>query len=276
MGVAFIDGAMGTELERRGVDTSGPAWSARAILERPEVVRQIHADYAAAGVSVHTACTFRTTQRGLGEGWEDAARRAVALARKGAGKGGRIAGSIAPLADCWDPAGSAAFDDPDGARREHEALARLLADAGCDLLLCETFPNIDEGLIALDAAIATGLESWLSFTPGFRGDLAATEAIAEGARQAAARGAGAVLVNCAPARRMAVLVREIRASVPASVPVGAYANAGPDDDDDPDSGVSPREFATLARKWIDFGASIIGGCCYATPAHIAEIARMTR
>src|SRR5436853_307232 len=79
----LLDGATGTELNRRGVDTSLPLWSAAALRSAPEVVRQIHADYIAAGAEVVTANTFRTHERNrhaagiadLRRGWPAALRR---------------------------------------------------------------------------------------------------------------------------------------------------------------------------------------------------------
>ena len=79
--ITWLDGPMGTELQRRGADTSGRAWSARAITEHPELVRAIHADYAAAGATVHTANTFRTRPDDVGERWRDLTATAVALAQ---------------------------------------------------------------------------------------------------------------------------------------------------------------------------------------------------
>ncbi len=61
----LLDGATGTELNRRGVDISLPLWSARAILEAPETLRQIHVDYLCAGADIITANTFRTHRHNL-------------------------------------------------------------------------------------------------------------------------------------------------------------------------------------------------------------------
>lgn len=274
--MTILDGAMGTELESRGVDTSGPAWTARAVIERPQVVQEIHAAYARAGAEVITACTFRSTRRGLASwagrmpapAWDDVARRAVALAREGAGEHAKVAGSIAPLDDCWHPERSPAIEDPGGARRDHAALAAVLADAGCDILLCETFAHVGEGLIALEAAVATGIESWLSFTPGYRGDLQAVDAIAEGAQRAADAGAAGVLVNCVPVEMTDRIVEAMSKTVHDQARIGAYAN-GKDMHDQP---VPPDAYREHAARWITSGAAIIGGCCHTTPAHIAAIA----
>src|SRR5688572_24976898 len=72
--VFLLDGAMGTELRRRGVPTPLPLWSAHGLLHAPEVVLHIHRDYVGAGADALTANTFRTTRRAL------AATAAVAAA----------------------------------------------------------------------------------------------------------------------------------------------------------------------------------------------------
>ena len=63
--ILLLDGATGTELERRGVDISLPLWSARALLDAPQVLQDIHSDYLAAGANAITANTFRTHSRSL-------------------------------------------------------------------------------------------------------------------------------------------------------------------------------------------------------------------
>ncbi|MDQ3035401.1 MAG: homocysteine S-methyltransferase family protein, partial [Myxococcota bacterium] len=151
--ITILDGPLGSELDRRGVPTPLPRWSAGAIDAAPDVIAAIHRDYARAGASVATACTFRTTRRAVGDDWERLARRAVELARASVLPGHRVAGSIAPLEDCYRPELSP------GARSrvEHRELARTLADAGVDLLLCETFPHVGEALVAVEEAARTGV-----------------------------------------------------------------------------------------------------------------------
>src|SRR6185436_12595780 len=109
-------------------------------------------------------------------------RRAVAIARAAVPAGHRVAGSLAPLEDCYRPDLSPA--DP---RPEHRELARALADAGVDLLLCETFPHAGEALVACEEAVATGLETWVSFTAGPDGSLLSPAEVEAAAREAADR-----------------------------------------------------------------------------------------
>jgi S-methylmethionine-dependent homocysteine/selenocysteine methylase len=256
--VQVLDGALGTELEARGVDTAGAAWSARAIRSAPDRVAEIHAAYAAAGATIHTAGTFRTTRRALGPGWEDALRSAVALARRAVPAGHLVAGSLAPLEDCWHPERSPADPGP-----EHLLAARALADAGVDLILCETFAHVGEALAALDAALATGLPAWVSFSSGPGDDLLTPARAREGARAAAEAGAARVLVNCVPADRME---RWVDAIARAGVPIGAYGNAGLGP-----TALSPEAYADHALRWVALGCTVVGGCCGTGPAHVRRV-----
>lgn len=260
--ITFLDGAVGTELERRGVATAGPAWSARAVVEAPEVLTSVHAEYARAGATVHTAATFRTTPRAFGPGWDDAARRAIALARAAVHPEHRVAASLAPLEDCWRPDLSPPDPGP-----EHRAIARVLAGAGADLILCETFAHVGEAVAAVEAAVATGCETWLALTAGPFEPLLSPAALRVGARRAVDAGAAAVLVNCVPA---VDTLAHVEALLGLGVPVGAYANAGHD------AIVPPEAYAAFAERWLAAGATIVGGCCGTGPAHVAALVRAAR
>ena len=79
--IVLLDGAMGTELERLGVPTALPLWSAQALLDAPDRVRQVHESYVQAGADVITSATFRTTPRSLKKaGRESEADRLTTLA----------------------------------------------------------------------------------------------------------------------------------------------------------------------------------------------------
>jgi S-methylmethionine-dependent homocysteine/selenocysteine methylase len=215
---------------------------------------------------VHTANTFRTQRRHVGAAWSELASQAVSLARTAVRAQHRVAGSLAPLEDCYHPERS-----PPNAGPEHAELAQVLAQ-GCDLLLVETFPHVGEALAAAEAALATGKEVWVSFTAGPSADLLTPGEMAEGARRAAALGASAVLVNCVPAQDTLRFVQAIRDAVP-DVAVGAYANAGPATDGigwhEPREG--PERYGDLAESWVLAGATLVGSCCGTGPAHIAAL-----
>ena len=270
--VTILDGPMGTELLARGVPTPLPGWSAHALESAPEVVREIHRAYREAGAEIHTTNTFRTRPV-LFEDWEALARRAVRLAREGGVE--RVAGSIAPLEDCYRPDLSPAAKDPSGTRAAHRALAEVLADEGVDLFLCETFPSTAEGLLAAEVAVATGIETWLSFTAGPEADLLTPAEVAAAAREARERGVAAVLVNCIPARVTLAYVEALAEAVGGVLSFGAYANAGHVDEGMGWSAVpgAPDAYADHAESWVRAGATLIGGCCGTGAEHVAALAR---
>jgi S-methylmethionine-dependent homocysteine/selenocysteine methylase len=272
--VTLLDGPVGTQLEARGLPLPAPAWSARAVAERPELLSDIHRDYAAAGAQVHTAATFRTTARALrgtpwAGRWEELAARAVELCRAAAG-GGRVAGSLAPLEDCFSPQ---LTPDDAALRREHAALAGVLARAGCDLLLVETMPTLRELRAATRAAVATGLPVWAAVTLGPDGAFFDDAGLREARRAAADEGARAFLVNCSPARLIrAALEGPLAGGGPDGLRLGAFANAifpG-------EAPLSPPGYVAEARHWRAAGADILGSCCGTGPAHVAALAEAFR
>ena len=282
MKLLLLDAALGTELTKRGADTSPPLWSARALVSLPGAVRAVHRENAAAGADVLTACTFRTHARNLeasglppGEAARESARLAriaVRLAREGAAEGapGRallVAGSIAPLEDCWRPDLVPAEAALAG---EHAAQAANLAEAGCDLLLVETMNSVREALAASRAAAATGLPYAVSATTDGTGRLLSSEPLAGAAQELAAlaRPPLAIGVNCVPARRLLADLELLAAALP-GFPLVAYGNTGspPDDRDSfpdrtiPDRTIGPAEYAALALSWVSRGATLVGACC---------------
>lgn len=286
----ILDGAMGTELTRRGVDTTLPLWSASALDVAPHVVEQIHRDYLAAGAHVITANTFRTNVRALAKaGIARRAReltfRAVELAHCAVqGRGvvtqmsgcapslTRIAGSIAPVEDCYSP--DLVPSDIQLAE-EHGVLARNLADAGVDLILVETQNTIREAVAAARAARATGKPLWVSCTLDDENRLLSGEPLREAVRAVLPCKPQAVLVNCIPVKQVAAALKLLRQVTPSHIPIGAYGNVGHVDETvgwTLTDAVSPQAYAEAAREWRDLGATIIGGCCGTTPEHIRAVA----
>jgi S-methylmethionine-dependent homocysteine/selenocysteine methylase len=267
--LVVLDGPMGTELSRRGVNLALPEWSARALETSPGTVATIHREYAAAGATLHTANTFRTHRRAAGPRWADLTATAVAIARASVPLGHLVAGSIAPLEDCYRPDRSPGL----AAREEHREMVASLASLGVDLLLCETFPSGIEAAVAVEAAAHTGVETWVALTAGPDGSLMTPDAMRAAARDCVAAGATAVLVNCTAARRTLAYVTELAA---VGVSFGAYANAGGKDEGTGwgDAANDPRGaalYAELAQSWVDAGATIVGGCCGTGPSHIERL-----
>ncbi|GJM20641.1 MAG: homocysteine S-methyltransferase [Planctomycetota bacterium] len=264
--VTLLDGPLGTELEAQGHATPPPAWTAEVLLRAPQAVARVHAAWAAAGARVHTTATFRTTERALRAhpdkpDWRALTRHAVRLCRDAVPRDQLVAGSMAPLEDCYEPART-----PDDAAlaREHAALAGELAEAGVDLLLVETMPTLRELRAAVAAAVATGRPCWAAITLGPHGDFFDAAGVDEAAKLAREEGAEAFLLNCcAPALVEPQLLR-LSANSARPERLGAYANTLFGE-------ASPQDYLTLARAWVVAGASIVGGCCGCTPAHLQAL-----
>lgn len=275
--LTILDGAMGTELTRRGIDTHLPLWSAKALIDAPEIVARIHADYAAAGAQVLTTNTFRTNRRtldraGLGNRMRELTHTAVNLAKAVGTPGLRVAGSLAPVEDCYTPELVPSQAELDA---EHRELAHYLAEAGCDLLLVETMNMIREAVAAASAATATGLPVWVSFTLNADHALISSESLHEAVQAVLPYQPQAILINCIPVAQVSAALSILRAATPASIPIGAYANVGHVDDEvgwTLTHAVSPADYAEAMQAWRMLGATIIGGCCGTGPEHIQAIA----
>jgi len=284
----LLDGATGTELNRRGVDTALPLWSAGALLNAPDVLRQIHADYLAAGAEVITANTFRTHRRSLAHASlshraRELTHLAVQIAREAAAlhtprstlhvsrvtPRPLIAGSLAPLEDCYSPE---LVPPQEECEREHAEMARDLAKAGVDLILIETMNTVREAQAAARAARDTGLPFVVSFVCRTDGRLFSGESVAEAARSLERFGPAMLGINCTPVPTIHGPLAELRAST--RLPILGYANVGRTDDIQgwTNTGdVSPEQYAERARTWLALGLRLVGGCCGTTPAHIQAL-----
>jgi S-methylmethionine-dependent homocysteine/selenocysteine methylase len=274
----ILDGAMGTELQRRGADTGLPLWSARALVEAPEIVLQIHRDHLGAGADILTANTFRTTRRtfrraALPDNSPEYTRLALELARRAAaGATDRpvlIAGSIAPLEDCYRPD----LVPPDAElQEEHGEQARRLAAAGVDLLLLETMGTVREARFAAAAASETGKDFIVSFLCDREGRLFGGEPLHQAIMAVTPFHPVALSINCVPARCVLPAIRQLKSGTP--LPWGIYANTGVAGQEQAASitpDVEPEEYGRLALGWLHQGASFIGGCCGTTSQHIAVL-----
>jgi S-methylmethionine-dependent homocysteine/selenocysteine methylase len=282
-----LDAAMGSDLDRRGLPTTLPLWSAIGLLQRPDLVRQIHLENLLAGADIITTDTFRTTARTLRKAGTDPGRAAeldtlaVRLAVEARDEARRsaawIAGSIAPLEDCYLPT----FETPpEIALAEHRAQAGNLAAAGVDLIMVETMPTVAEAEIALRAAVETRRPATVGFVcamPDRSGPvrLLSGETLDEAVARVSPLGPTAIFVNCAAPPVISTALRELRELT--TLPTGAYANVGHVDDErgwSPDGGITGKRYAEHAAEWIDLGARVVGGCCGTHPEHTAALRRL--
>jgi homocysteine S-methyltransferase len=279
--VVLLDGAMGTELFRRGVSTRLPIWSAQALIENPQMVRQIHEDYIHAGAEIITTNTFRTTTRalnkkGLGSRAKELTELAVSLAKQAAEAATDhpvwVAGSVAPLEDCYEPD---LIPDSETAFHEHTELVQCLVDAGVDLILIETMNAIQETIAAARAAQHCGLPIFISWTCSSEGKILNGDSLQDGIRSLEPYKPSAFLVNCTPCKNIGSALQKMHEI--SKVPIGAYANVGKAE---PVNGweftfeTDPAAYAHEAANWIRLGAKIVGGCCGTNPGHISALRKI--
>ncbi len=289
--ILILDGATGTELHRRGVDTSLPLWSARALIGDADALYAVHADYLDAGADAITTNTFRTHRRslaraGLGHRAEELTRLAVDVARRARDDRkpkALVLGSVAPLEDCYRPD---LAPDEDSCSKEQEEIIHSLVESGVDLVLIETMNTVREACAAAAAAERLAPGRWILSCccrfEGPPGTLLSGESMADLLRAldqrlpAGASAASAIGINCVAATDMERQVRSLRSILPANLDLIAYANVGRPDDQygwvNTDA-VDPARYAALASRWIEAGATMVGGCCGTTPATIRALAQ---
>ena len=290
----LLDGALGTELVRRGV-----RWRKHGLLTDAERVEQLHADYLEAGADVLRTDTFQLNPRiflnvfrnrehmrhigapGLENLTPKLIRTSVELARRARARAGRdnqvaVAGVLSPLEHCFRPDLAPA---PEQAGKEFAELIGWFAEAKVDFLLLESMNNLAEAMAALAAGRAAGLPVWVSFVLGPEGELLSREPLEPAAAEMERGGADAVLVNCAPPEDVTRALPRLKKSC--QRPFGGFAHIGrfsppswkfeffpqfTDTEEWP-----PERYAREAACWREQGARIVGGCCGTGPAHIAAL-----
>ncbi|TLM86069.1 homocysteine S-methyltransferase [Pseudarthrobacter sp. NamE5] len=301
--LVISDGALATELEARGCNLDDPLWSAKVLLEQPQLIRDVHRDYFGAGAKVATTASYQATpqgfaRRGLAEKealelvamsvrLADEARREHLARNPGAGPL-LIAGSVGPygayLAD-----GSEYRGDYDLAAAEFAAFHRprieALAAAGVDFLAFETLPSFAEAEALLALTAELGIESWFSFSlkDGTRiSD--GTPLAAVGALLGRQPRVAAIGVNCVPLQLVTPALEALGKAT--DKPLVAYPNSG--ETYDPvtktwgaartsaasEGQERPQNLAEESTIWRELGARIIGGCCRTTPGDIAAVGRV--
>lgn len=282
----LLDGGTATELQRHGIELDLP-WLTSTPLLTPDgraVLERVHTDYIEAGARVISANTFRVNLRAVRRagGVESTARmllgRAVSVARAARDRSGtdaRVAVSMAPVEDCYQPSLVPADAHLD---REHRWFAETAAEVGAELVLVETMNSIREAVIATRSAVSAGLVPWVSFVCTDGAWLLSGEDLRIAVRAVEDAGARAVLVNCTEIGSIQACLEALRAT--ANGMIGVYPNVE-DRTALPDwthvahhvpVRQTAAELADLMRQWIaDHDLDIIGACCGSTPEHIAAL-----
>ncbi|MGM0896690.1 MAG: homocysteine S-methyltransferase [Bacillota bacterium] len=298
--VLIVDGAMATELENYGCNLNDSLWSAKILMENPELIKKVHADYFQAGADCAITASYQATiegyqERGLTES------QAIALIKKSVqlAKQARdefwvglddqtsrpkplVAASVGPygafLSDGSEYRGDYAIGEEELAAFHRERI-QVLVEAGADILACETIPCLVEA-----KAIVKVLEefpdarAWFTFSAKDDFHISDGEKISDcaewldGQAQVAAIG-----INCTAPQFIESLIREVKSKT--SKPVIVYPNSGATYDpiskswsEEP----SANTFSANSKAWHKAGAEIIGGCCSTTPADIAAVAEWAR
>ena len=284
--ITLLDGGMGQELLKRSAFPAHPMWSAKVLLDEPEVVQAVHEDFIRAGAEVITINAYSATPErmqsyGKPEWFKQLQARAINLAnaaRDNVGGKVRVAGCLPPLHTSYRPDLSPDFDE--NLRLYREIVAEQAGKV--DLIQCETMASIAEATAACTAAIETGLPVWVGLTVADDGspNLRSGEALPEALAALSGLGAEAILLNCSIPEAINECLPVVAET---GVTCGAYANGftsikalkqgGTVDSLTARTDLTPDAYADHVQGWIDMGATIVGGCCEVGPAHIAEISR---
>jgi S-methylmethionine-dependent homocysteine/selenocysteine methylase len=288
----LLDGGLGRELRFRGVEILDAIWSANGLLTAPEIVRQVHQDYIAAGADVITTNTYGVIRSGLArldieDRFAELNTLACDLARQARQAEGRpvlIAGSLPPLRGSYRPDLVGPFEEIAPLYQEQAA---LLAPH-VDLFLCETMSSAAEGRAAAWAACQTGLPVWVAWTlhEDQSGRLRSGETIAQAAAELQDLPVSGFLANCCSPESISVALPQLLAT--GGRWVGGYANSFQpiaedwviDGEKESDgtlplrADLDPASYAQHAAAWLEAGATVVGGCCGTRPAHIAEVRKV--
>ena len=282
-GPVVLDGGLSTELESRGHDVTSALWSARLLRDDPGAIREAHAAFEAAGAQVATTASYQATVPGFtAAGFADAAgliRRSVQLAREGA-PSSWVAGSVGPygayLADGSEYTGDYLDEVSTGQLREfHRPRLAALAEAGVDVLACETLPGAGRGGGVAGRGDRARRPRVVLVVRGHRRRRRGPDPPRRAAVRRAGHGARASTrwspwASTARTRRPSSRRWCGRGSPAASrswsTPTAARPGTptrGP--------GRAPPGSATSPR-WLAAGARLVGGCCRVRPADVGAIA----
>ena len=278
-GVVVCDGAMGTMLYARGIFVN--RCFDELNLSNADLVRSVHQEYVEAGADVVETNTFGAHRLKLGPHGFDAQvvkinREGARLAREAAHGRALVAGSIGPLGKPLEPFGNLTFQDALDVYREQ---AEGLLEGGVDLFLVETMPSLEQARAAFEAVRALGdkpVVVSLTFTEEgttFYGDK--PEDVVKAAEE---WGAAAVGANCSQGPQPMLETVQRMAAAATRVKIAAQPNAGAPAlvDGRYVYLCTPEYMASYARRFIEAGVSIVGGCCGTTPAHIRNLVRSVR
>jgi len=275
--ILVADGATGSNLQRMGLKPGKPPED--LIIDDPDTILNLASSFANAGADIILTCTFGGTRMRMKDSkYQDRTpevnMRAAEIARKAASiNNGLVAGSMGPVGALIKPYGPLEAEDVKATFAEQ---AKALADGGVDLLLIETMFAMEETTAAFEGArLVTDLPIVVSFSydRGTRTMMGVKPK--DVIKKYSEMGAFLVGANCGTTlENMESVIKEYHATMP-DQPLWVKPNAGvPHMDIETELGVydmGPEDMATFAKRYIELGAKVVGGCCGNTPEHIAAI-----
>jgi len=290
-GFVMLDGALATELERHGADLKHELWSAKVLMEAPEMIQRVSHDYLLAGADIITTATYQASFEGFENVGINRPRAGnlmqlsvdlAMLAREAfwshyENHRGRlrplVAASIGPYGACLADGGE--YHGNYGLDKEalvdfHRPRMEELAHSDADMLAFETIPSKLEAQALIDLlAEFPQRKAWLSFSCKDEEQVCHGESFAECAALAETSDQiVAVGINCTAPQYMVPLLESARS---VSKPLIVYPNSGEDWLADEYRWSGTASGSLNAASWYDAGARVIGGCCRTTPDDIARM-----
>lgn len=290
----IIDGALASELQRRGCDLNDSLWSAKVLIEQPDLIRQVHYDYFKAGADCATTASYQASPLGFakkGISLDESIKlikKSVELAQQakeqyltqiGKNKPLFIAGSVGPygayLADGSEYTGNYQLSEEEFIEF-HQIRIQALIDAKADILACETLPNFAEikALVKVLKQYPT-MTAWFSFTLKDANHLSDGSPLKEvidylnNVDQVVSVG-----INCIALEEVTAALTVLQTLT--RKPLIVYPNSGEQYDPTTKQWHKNHQhnctFKNQLPTWLKLGAKLIGGCCQTTPKDIAEIA----
>ena len=281
--ILVADGATGSNLQKMGLRPGQPPED--LIIDNPDILFQLESSFVDAGSDIILTCTFGGTRMRMKDSkYQDRTPevniKAAELARKAASarEGVMVAGSMGPVGGLLKPYGPL---DAEDVRATFAEQAKALTEGGVDLLLIETMFSFEETTAAFEGAkSASDLPIVVSFSydRGTRTMMGIKPK--DVIKKYSEMGAVVIGANCGTTlENMEAVVKEYGATVP-NFPLWVKPNAGvPHMDIETELGVydmTPEDMGNYARKYVELGAKIVGGCCGNTPEHVAAIAKAVK
>ena len=270
--VVILDGAAGTELHKRGM--SHEVCPEKWCLRNPDILKEIHLNYQAAGADIIYSCTFGANRSKLSQyginNVREVNRKLASLAKAAAKTKALVAGDIGPTGRFVEPFGKLKFEQAVNIFKEQ---VRGLLDAGVDLFVIETMMDIQEARAAL-IAVKELSNKFTIVTMTYEKDGKTLNGVdpLTALITLQSLGADAVGSNCSSGPQ--AMLKIIKAIKPyAYVPLVAKPNAGMPSFKRGRTtfDMGAKKFSSFANKFAQAGVNMLGGCCGTTPSHIREL-----